>query len=244
MPYSLLDFGNRLRQLRTSRNLTQSDITNSIEGVTQSHYSKYELGKVWPGSEIAISFADFFDVTTDWLLKGTGPDPEDKNVIPVFDIIPANTDTLKRDLTKSFIDFPLEFEADFACQIKQDNMKLVGIGQGDLAFFRKTETLQPGQIIATHKINESGVITLHFLAEKNSQAILRSANLDDKDILLTANDVLDGVLMALLKKAVPSLNDYEKWSDVILLANQNDISPFFVKQLLEQQIKMSKTLPK
>jgi hypothetical protein len=161
----------------------------------------------------------------------------------VFDIIPANTDTLIHDIAASFIDFPLEFEADFACQIKQDNMKF-GIEQGNLAFFRKAETPHPVQIIATHKINEAGVITLHFLAEKNNQAILRSANLDHEDILLTANDILDGVLIALLKKGVPSLDDYEKWSDVILLANQNSISPSFVKQFLEQQIRMSKTLPK
>ncbi|MBU2699097.1 hypothetical protein Ga0466249_000176 [Sporomusaceae bacterium BoRhaA] len=153
-----------------------------------------------PGKVVAIFIRKIeIRVTTDWLLKGTGPDPENKNVIPVFDIIPANIDTLNHDLTASFMDSPPEIEADFACQINQDNMKLIGIDKGDLAFFRKTETPQPGQIIATHKINEAGVLTLHFLAKKNSQAILRSANLNHEDIPLTGEDVLDGVLIALLK---------------------------------------------
>ncbi|MBU2699113.1 repressor LexA [Sporomusaceae bacterium BoRhaA] len=236
-----MSFNDRLKYLINKSGLTHKEIE---ENTGVKNISHYKSGNVKPSYDAIIALADFFGVTTDWLLKGTGPAPENKNVIPVFDIIPANTDTLEHNLTESFIDFPLEFEADFACQINQDNMKLIGINKGDLAFFCKTETPQPGQIIATHKINETGVLTLHFLAQKNSQAILRSANLNHEDIPLTGEDVLDGVLIALLKKGVSSLDDYEKWSDVILLANQNNISPAFVKQFLEQQIKMSKTLPK
>ncbi len=254
MPSSLLDFGNRLRQLRTDRKLTQSDIANLIEGVTQSHYSKYELGKVWPGSEITIAFANFFGVTTDWLLKGTGPGPDHSGLIPVYDCIPAGTELLDPQLTESFIELPPGIEADFACSVPDYKIKIIGIAKGDLAFFRKTATVQEGQIIAAHQTKEPGEITLHFFAQKNGQAFLRPANPDDKTILLTTHQI-DGVLTALLKTAVPSLTDYEEflhyqeklnesWSDIITLTTDSGIPVSFVKQLVEQQIKMSKKISK
>lgn len=222
-----MSFTDRLQYLIDKSDITHKEIEQNTGVKNISHYKS---GRVKPSYDAIIALADFFDVTTDWLLKGTGPSPEQRKSIPVF----GDKD--------SFIELPVEMEADFAYPIKQDNMKLVGIDKGDLAFFRKTETPQSGQIIATHKINEAEVMALHFWVQKNGQAILRSANPDYEDILLTANDAIDGVLIALLKKVVPSLGDYERWSDIILLANQNGISPLFVKQFLEQQIRMSKTL--
>lgn len=61
---------NRIRDLREDRDLKQSEVA-AATGIDQRTLSNYETGKTNPDSFAIIRLADFFDVSTDYLLGRT-----------------------------------------------------------------------------------------------------------------------------------------------------------------------------
>ncbi|MDQ0344267.1 transcriptional regulator with XRE-family HTH domain [Lederbergia wuyishanensis] len=65
--------GERLKSLRGKR--TQEEVANLL-GLSRARYSHYENNRVEPDTEILNKLADFYNVTTDYLLGRTiNPDP-------------------------------------------------------------------------------------------------------------------------------------------------------------------------
>ena len=60
-------FGQNLKKLRTSKNLSQSKLSK-ILGISSSTIGMYEQGRRFPDQTILTKIADFFDVSTDYLL--------------------------------------------------------------------------------------------------------------------------------------------------------------------------------
>ena len=58
---------NRIRELREDNDLRQADVS-SATGIDQRTLSNYETGKTNPDSYAIIKLAQFFNVTTDYLL--------------------------------------------------------------------------------------------------------------------------------------------------------------------------------
>ncbi len=56
-----------LRELRASKSMTQSDVAK-ILGLTTNAYQSYERGTSEPGCKALSKLADFYGVTTDYLL--------------------------------------------------------------------------------------------------------------------------------------------------------------------------------
>lgn len=79
---SLDTFGKRLSYLRKCQETTQQALAEAI-GLARSNLTKYEQDKVKPTSDVIISIADFFHVSTDWLLRGleTQKEPSSNPVI-------------------------------------------------------------------------------------------------------------------------------------------------------------------
>lgn len=63
----MVDFGNRLKTLRTQSNLTQEQLAHRL-GLTKSVISAYETGSRMPSYDILITISRIFKVTTDYLL--------------------------------------------------------------------------------------------------------------------------------------------------------------------------------
>ena len=59
--------GNRIKELRQGRNLTQSVLAKRL-GVTKSVISGYENSTTYPSYDVLLSMTDIFNVTTDYLL--------------------------------------------------------------------------------------------------------------------------------------------------------------------------------
>lgn len=60
-------FRERLRQLRTSRGISQNRLAVEL-GITNTGYKNYEYGTRRPTFEILPKLAVYFDVSTDYLL--------------------------------------------------------------------------------------------------------------------------------------------------------------------------------
>lgn len=65
MNYSI--FAERLRELRKGRGLTQKELGGQT-GLSKAVVSKYETGMGYPSFDILIRIAQFFGVSTDYLL--------------------------------------------------------------------------------------------------------------------------------------------------------------------------------
>ena len=62
-----MEFKDRLRSLREMRNMTQPELADAV-GSTKQAISQYELGKRRPDYDLLIVLADYFNVSTDYLL--------------------------------------------------------------------------------------------------------------------------------------------------------------------------------
>ena len=68
-------FGSRLRELRKSRNMSQTELADAL-GTSQSTIADYERGKVFPTVPVIIRIAKFLNVSADYLLGLTdNPQP-------------------------------------------------------------------------------------------------------------------------------------------------------------------------
>lgn len=62
--------GDRLRKIRERKNLTQKRAA-SIFGLTNFQLSRYERGEANPDPDLIAKFADYYEVTGDYLLGRT-----------------------------------------------------------------------------------------------------------------------------------------------------------------------------
>jgi len=71
--------GDRLRVLRKEADLTQEELAHRI-GIKRDRYAKYETGGSPLGQKLINDFANFFNVSTDYLL-GNSDDTESNQVV-------------------------------------------------------------------------------------------------------------------------------------------------------------------
>lgn len=67
-----MTLGEKITDLRKKRGLSQEDLAITL-GVSRQAVSKWELGDAMPDTDKVIALADYFDVTTDWLLRDIQP---------------------------------------------------------------------------------------------------------------------------------------------------------------------------
>ena len=60
-------FNKRLKELRTSKNLSQDQLAKRT-GLTKTSINHWENGKCQPNANATVALARYFEVTTDYLL--------------------------------------------------------------------------------------------------------------------------------------------------------------------------------
>jgi transcriptional regulator with XRE-family HTH domain len=61
----------KIRELRTEKNMSQKDLAEKILNLTQQTISKYENGQLEPDIATLNAIADYFNVSTDYLFGRT-----------------------------------------------------------------------------------------------------------------------------------------------------------------------------
>lgn len=90
---------NRIRALREDRDLRQIDVAQKT-GIDQKTLSNYETGKTNPDSFSIVRLAEFFGVTTDYLLGYSQNSYQDlRPVVEELDQIQKKLDDIKRYLS-------------------------------------------------------------------------------------------------------------------------------------------------
>ena len=151
---------NRLRELRRAKGLTLKEV-GSLVGVAESTMSLYESGKRQPDYEMLQALAEFFGVSTDYLLGRTDverptldlekagilPLPEMEE-IPLIGTIACGTPIYAEQNIEDYIKGPVSAHASFALRCQGDSMINARIFDGDIVFIRQQETVDDGEIAA------------------------------------------------------------------------------------------------
>lgn len=60
-------FPNKLKEARKNCGMTQEEVTNELK-IPRSNLSNYEIGRREPDLETLARLAEYYNVSTDWLL--------------------------------------------------------------------------------------------------------------------------------------------------------------------------------
>ena len=108
--------GKRLRALREGVRLTQVNMAE-ILGVQQSRINRYETGQTTPAPEIFIKYADYFDVSLDYIF-GRTDNPQGK----LYDYNPKAFDDEKM---REFIEMCFDPKSPANAKLKQALINLI-----------------------------------------------------------------------------------------------------------------------
>lgn len=70
-PADKTNVGERIRQIRKKKELTQKDFAGEI-GFSKNQISKVENGKIIPSNKLLRRISDAFNVSMEWLMTGKG----------------------------------------------------------------------------------------------------------------------------------------------------------------------------
>jgi len=102
-----MDTADRIKELRTAKNLTQSQLADLV-GLTYIQVGRYEKGKSNPSSDVLKKLANALGTTTDYIMSGSTNEAataqlSDKVLLQQFKEIEKLNDEDKH-LVKTFID--------------------------------------------------------------------------------------------------------------------------------------------
>ncbi len=176
--------GERLKYLRKENNLKQQDIA-SATGIARSNISKIESDILSPTSNTIIALANYFDVSTDWLLLGR---ESSKGISPCYQAseIVRFTSRLPKALTGDIIQY-----IEFKVALNADNI-LPDLRATATDFSLRLE----GKSLIQDKSNNQ-FIFIKKLKEKNEDMVksIAFARLQEEDVLKQADIQLVGILL-------------------------------------------------
>lgn len=138
--------GDRLKNLRIERNMTQLDLAN-ILCVRSNTVSRYEMSDHDPGSETVAKLAELFNVSADYLLgrtpnrKGIPNKIDEQNTvpIPILGVIRAGSPILAIENIEGYVPVTPEEASGgeyFYLRVSGDSMDKARIFNGDLVYVR------------------------------------------------------------------------------------------------------------
>lgn len=146
-------FGNVLKNLRESIGMNQEELSEKF-GISKSTIGMYETNKREPNFELLKEFANFFNVSTDYLLEQIKKDDLanfDIIQIPLLGKIQAGVPTEMFLDVIDYIDIPADMARGnkelFALKTTGKSMEPNFI-EGDILIFEKTEDCENGQFCA------------------------------------------------------------------------------------------------
>lgn len=169
----MANFGSILKNLRTSRGITQGELATMLD-VSRSTVGMYETGGREPDFETMEAIADIFNVDMDYLMGRSQVErkhpisPPRKEIPPGFQPLPemvqvpligqiaCGTPITAEENIKSYIGVPAAWRADFALECHGDSMSPT-ICDGDVVCIRSQPEVEQGQIAAV-RIGEEATL--------------------------------------------------------------------------------------
>ncbi len=174
--------GERLRLLRLSKKITQTELANKLN-TTKQTISKYEKGIVTNiPSDRVEELARILETTPEYILGWDEDTPQISNLIPcpptrqvpVIGAIACGTPILAEQNVDGYAVMPEHVQADFALRCVGDSMIGARICDGDIVYIRKTYDFQNGDICAVLVEDEATLKRVYRISD--SLVELRAEN--------------------------------------------------------------------
>lgn len=189
-----------LKHLRLKSGLSQEYLAKRFGYKSYTTIQKWESGAAEPPLHVLEDLSKLYGYTMHELytedLTSEAPSNRCWRRVPLVGTIAAETPILAEENIIDYFTIDSRVKADFALRVKGDSMVGAGIVSGDIAFFKKQETLENGEIGAILSENE---VTLKRFYREGGTVILQSENDHHKPIILTNGVVrILGKLVAVL----------------------------------------------
>jgi repressor LexA len=190
-------FGDRLKELRMENGLTQKDLIKIIKEkycsvLSKSMISKWENNLEEPARFTdVIAFAEYFGVTTDYLIgitedKYSFAQKHSNKAIPLLGTIAAGVPILAQVDIQGYEFVNPDEQVDFCLRIKGNSMIGARIFDGDTIFIHKQDEVENGEIAAVQIDGEEATCKRFY--KDNGKVTLHSENPTIPDMIYTAKD--------------------------------------------------------
>ncbi len=192
-------FGTIIKKLREKHGMSQEELGDIVE-VSDKTVSSWEINRTEPKMGIVQQLADYFNVTTDYLIKGeeSNTTNELKKIDNLFEVdrvkLPllgtiACGEPIYADMDReSYVLAGTEVKADFCLKCKGDSMINARINDGDIVFIRKQDIVNNGEIAAII-IDDEATLKRFFYYKEQNMVILRPENSKYEDIVLVGEQL-------------------------------------------------------
>lgn len=195
----MTDIGKRIKELRESIGMTQTELAQKL-----GYKNKSTIGKIETGiNDIVLSkvveFANALHTSVAYLMgweddSTTSIDniyPIELKRIPLLGEIACGVPKYANEDRESYIMTGTNIQADFCLKAKGDSMINARIHEGDIVFIRKQDIVANGEIAAVVVNNdiEATLKRFYYYAER-CMVILKAENPAYEDMIFT-NDELD-----------------------------------------------------
>lgn len=197
--------GQRITKLRKERDLQQKEVAAAI-GMNRIVLNRIELGKRPLRDDEAVALADFFHVTTDYLLKGVTAQPRDKKGvrIPVLGRVVAGIPIEAVEEILDYEEITPELAATgefFALQVKGDSM-LPKLEEGDVVIVKKQADVETGDIAIV--LVNGDEATIKQVKKVNGGIMLYGFNPDVYEPHFYSNQQIEELPVQILGKVIES----------------------------------------
>lgn len=173
----------RLAFLRNQKGVTQEHVADNL-GISRSTYGHYEIGRREPSNEILHKLADYYGVTSDYLIGRDTPAHvgqkdstllENIRQINVYGLNPAKRDDIfAQNNIIGYVPISADIMADYAVSMNDDSM-LPSIKQGAKVIIQEQKTFTDGEAVLAQLPN-------------GTYTIRRATQTDDDGIILTPDN--------------------------------------------------------
>lgn len=195
-----------LKNVRLLKKLTQQEVANALNISVQA-YSHYETGRREPDFNTLTRLANFFNVTTDYLL---GKDIKDNNKgvkIPVLGVVPAGVPIEAIEEILEYEEITPEMAKSgeyFGLKVKGDSMS-PNILEGDVLIVRKQEDANSGDICVVMVNGDDATVKK---IKKDPKGLTLIPNNPAYDVTYFTNEEIVSIPVRIIGKVVESRRSY------------------------------------
>lgn len=199
-------FSEQLRKLRRLNNLTQTELSKLLN-VSNGTIAMWETDKRQPDIDTLKKLANFFNVTTDYLL---GKDIKDNNKgvkIPVLGVVPAGVPIEAIEEILEYEEITPEMAKSgeyFGLKVKGDSMS-PNILEGDILIVRKQEDANSGDICVVMVNGDDATVKK---IKKDPKGLTLIPNNPAYDVTYFTNEEIVSIPVRIIGKVVESRRSY------------------------------------
>ena len=195
-------FKSRLKALRTSKGMTQDDLSEKLK-ISRSTIGMYERGNRQPDFDTLELIADFFNVDIDYLLGRSDkttyiPRPDLGNIlnlsfpaahpVPILGDICAGNGIFCEENFEGYFFVDQSIKADFCVRVRGDSMIDACISDNDIAFIKKTYDYKNNSVYAV-LLNSECEATLKKVFWQGDTILLSPCNSEFEPMIVDASEV-------------------------------------------------------